>query len=280
MRPYLYLIIISLFTLAATNSSYAAVTFVDQASNAAAENDPFTQGNVGATSGIEGDFELLTCAALSNGSNSFTDAFPGWAFFEQGNCGDGDPVGCASSFWTKFAPEPNNIATTCEWSTPVNAFAAAVFRYRGNDPNDPLVDIVCNSGASLTATTPSIETPAGSMVARFYVTDMGIDALFSNLPGTPELGKFIVDAFIPDPFLNIVMFGYNEPFEIAGTAPEVSIPLEAFPQQTAKWRACTASIQMPFQHEIPTLNEWGFATFAFLSVAVGIWYLRRKSITA
>lgn len=52
---------------------------------------------------------------------------------------------------------------------------------------------------------------------------------------------------------------------------------------TADWVACTIGVRMAGSSHfrpVPTLNEWGLIVFALAVGLCGVWFIRRKSITA
>ncbi len=248
----------------------AAISFVDSDGTGAVVPS-ITQLGVGATTGEEGEFELLSCATQSDGSNFFTNAEPNWDNFDIGGCG-GAP-NCIMGIFTKLAPEPNNIQSTCFWNDPTNAATGIVMRYSGVNSNLPVADFECNTGIGNVATAPEVNAPEGSFIIRIYGANGNfLDA--ANLPGSKEFGRSFGGGSQSS------LFVYGEPFPDGGVADEVSISYQLV--DTA-WRACAASLRMdgvsPIR-PIPTLSEWGFLAFAVLAGAFGLWFIRRRSVTA
>ena len=248
----------------------AAINFVDSNSAGKSGGIAFTELDIGATTGEEGEFELLSCATQSDGSNFFTNAEPNWDDFNLGDCGGSN---CTMGIFTKLAPEPNNVGNTCFWNDPTNAATGIVTRYSGVNGNVPIADFECNTGIGNVATAPEVNAPEGSFIIRIYGANGNfLDA--ANLPGSKEFGRSFGGGSQSS------LFVYGEPFPDGGVADEVSISYQLV--DTA-WRACAVSLIMdgaPRIAPIPTLNEWGFLAFAVLAGASGLWFIRRRSVTA
>ncbi|MGB2692342.1 MAG: IPTL-CTERM sorting domain-containing protein [Thermodesulfobacteriota bacterium] len=277
MKVFKLFLLTSFLAIAGLNTSEAVVTFVEQEANQFADaDDPFTQGLIDPIDASEGDFEILVCGTSDNGTNSFNVPAGNWTEIDQEACGSSN---CLIGLFYKFTPEPNNISTSCSWTLPTITFAGGILAYTGVDTDNPIITHSCNSGTSPTIVFPSINTESGSMVVRYTINDLVIASSFENLPGSIEFGKFLAGAEIGIPFAITELFGYGEPFENAGIAPEVMIPLV----DTADWVACTIGVRMagssPFR-PVPTLNEWGLIVFALAVGLCGVWFIRRKSITA
>ena len=277
MKIFKLFLLISFLTIAGINSSEAVVTFVEQEANTLGDNNFFTEAFIDPIDATEGDFEILACGTVDNGTNSFNIPLGGWDEIDQEGCGGSN---CLIGLFYKFTPQPNNIQTSCSWTLPTGVFAGGILAYRGTDPDEPVITSECNSGTGPTMTTPSIITEAGSMVVRYTISNLDIATPFENLPGSLAFGKFETGSVIVNPFQSIQLFGYGEPFEDAGTAPQVLIQLV----DTADWVACTIGIRMegsvPVLAQVPTLNEWGLIIFALAVGLSGLWFIRKRQITS
>ena len=55
----------------------------------------------------------------------------------------------------------------------------------------------------------------------------------------------------------------------------------AFTPVPNEWRACTIALRMVnIERAVPTMSEWGLIGFAAFAGIAGIWYLRRRQVTA
>ena len=137
-----------------------------------------TSGLVSTGSGAPGDFELLLCTAFSDGNNSFLDPTPGnWSTIDSGECGgNGGPC-----IFGVFGGSDNSASSTdisCNWTDPVSAFAAGLFRLRGVDRDNPVIAVACNTGIpGEVITAPSVDAEPNSFVIVGIGTSESIHSL-------------------------------------------------------------------------------------------------------
>jgi len=183
----------------------------------------------------------------------------------------------------RFTDNPASEDITCSWDTPSFVFAAGSFRYNDVDPIDPIIDVACDSGSGIgaivIATAPSVDTVAGSQVARIYTYRNfegagGTDDFSSNDDTTGSFTSFAA-AFQNE--INVTMEGETELFFADGPTGTASVGAGF----NAQWRACTIAIRMAQQvRNVPTMSEWGLIAFAAFVGIAGIWFLRRRRVTA
>ncbi len=232
-------------------------------------------------SGLVGDYELIACGVTSDNGNTFSaDPMPGtWTELDTGAC---DVNGnCIQGIWGRFTDNPASEDITCSWNFPSNVFVGGSFRYNDVDPIDPIIDVACDSGggqgANVMATAPSVNTIAGSQVARIYT--------YRNNSGTPTgdsninddtTGSFIANAFA-DTFNNVNMQGTTELVLVDGPTGTASVDAGI----DAEWRGCTIALRMvPNVRNVPTMSEWGLISFAAFAGIAGFWFMRRRQVTA
>ncbi len=241
----------------------------------------FTSADVPTGSGMVGDYELIACGVTTDNGNTFNaDPVPGtWMELDTGAC-NGNGL-CIQGIWGRFTDNPASEDITCSWNFSSPVFVGGSFRYNDVDPIDPIIDAACDFGAgqgsNVIATAPSVETVAGSQVARIYT--------YRNFSGTPTgdsninddtTGSFIANAFA-DTFNNVNMQGETELVLVDGPTGTASIDAG----EVAEWRACTIALRMvPDPRMVPTMNEWGMLAFAAFAGIAGFWFIRRRQLTA
>ncbi len=132
------------------------------------------------------------------------------------------------------------------------------------------------SGASVIATAPSVETVAGSQVARIY-TARNLESLVTDdfNDNDDEVGIFQSVASVSS--VNVIVAGITQLVLVDGPTGELPIDVGL----NAEWRACTIALRMvPVVRNIPTMSEWGLIAFAAFVGIAGIWFLRRRALTA
>ncbi len=262
--------------------SHADVLVDDADSNAVSEpNVSFTSEVVPTGSGMVGDYELITCgiSPVAQVPPIFSDPAPGtWTELDTGACA-GDGV-CLHGIWGRFTDNPASENITCSWNDPSFVFAAGSFRYNEVDPIDPIIAVACNSGfdfgANVTATAPSVETVAGSQVARIYTYrnfDSQITDDFNFNDDTS--GSFTSLAAVSS--INVNMQGTTELVLVDGPTGEASIGTGL----DSQWRACTIALRMVADPRmVPTMSEWGLISFAAFAGIAGFWFIRRRQLAA
>ncbi len=276
MNKLIFLLVATFLVSFSLKASDAEVLFVDSSVDTIfSQQVPIFNLTLPPTSGQPGEYEILACVT-QDGGNFFTGATPNWNDLILGDCGGPN---CILGIWNKFSPEPNDANTVCSWNvgTAPRRAAGAVLRYSGVDSNAPVFDSACNLGIGRIATAPSVNTLDGSMVVRIFGSNVSVLLSFSELPGSREFGKVLIETGIQDA---AVIFAYGEPFENGGITEEVSIQYELV--DTA-WRACTISLRMEGSRVgvgVPTLNEWGLIAMAGVLGIVGFMVMRRRKVTA
>ena len=240
------------------------------------DNGGFLTADVPTGSGMMGDYMLISCGVTSDNGNVFELPTPlTWTELDQGECGQGI---CSHGIWGGFIDDVASIDITCEWSIPADVFAAGSFRYNEVDPIDPVIAVACDSGfdfgENIMATAPSVETIAGSQVARFYTyRNFDFNPTMDNNFNDDTTGNYLSIATLGQ--VTVSQQGTTELVLVDGPTGEASINAGF----DAQWRACTIALRMapiaPVRN-IPTLSEWGFMAVAVFMGAAGVWYLRRR----
>ncbi len=76
---------------------------------------------------------------------------------------------------------------------------------------------------------------------------------------------------------NVIVLGVTQLVLVDGPTGEAPIDVGL----NAEWRACTIALRMvPVVRNIPTMSEWGLIAFAAFVGIAGIWFLRRRRVTA
>lgn len=259
--------------------SFADVLVEDADSDTEVDmNMAFNSADIGTGSGLVGDYVLLVCSIspFFQDPPVFSNPTPGdWEELDTGLCGGGTT--CSHGIWGSFIDSPANEEITCSWDDAGNVFAAGTFRYNNVDTDDPIIDVACQSGTGNDAIAPSIETEAGSQVVRIFT--------YFNLDGTPTSdsnsntdteGQF--SAFATTTFQNVSLRGTTDFSPVAEATGEAN----NFSGTEPQWRACTIALRMApdAPSAVPTMSEWGLISFATFAGIAGLWYLRRRQVTA
>ena len=279
MRKLIQVLPLLLLTVSFFTSEAGAVIEVEdlEANIRFTSGDPFNSAIVDTGSGSPSDYELIACAVVDpNESNNFLPPSPGdWTTLDTGECGGS--FSCIGGVWGRFTDSVDSEEITCSWTEPNFVFAGGSMRLSGVDA-DPIIAIACDTGTdSNEAIAPSVETEAGSFVARIYTfTPLTIPDLEPStfISFGPEEIRF--EGISLNTFQLIASNGIGEFFEEAGPTGTDSLVFVA----PISWRACTIALRMgipPVEpRPIPTLNEWGFMAVAVFMGAAGVWYLRRR----
>lgn len=223
--------------------------------------------------GQSGNYVLIACSTFSNGANDFTPLTPGmWSLLDSGHCDAGST--CIQGIWGNFTDNPNNEDITCSSTQGTSTFVAGSFRYSGVDSDDPIIDVECDAGTSLTPTAPSIFAEGGSQVVRLYtwvrLEQMEMVETNSDTTGSFTGGRNSGEG-------NITIRGRSS--LTSATGPTGTAVLDSLPGVVSDWRACTLAIRMQ-PRVVPTLSEWGIGAFVILLGAASLWALRRRSTVA
>lgn len=270
----LILIAVPLFFLSVT-ASHAVVTLVDTESSGFRFDidNNITSGLIATGSGVPGDFEVIMCGTFSDGNNSFLDPVPdSWTEINSGECGGNEQ--CILGIFGRFDDSADSSDISCNWTDPTDAFSAGGFRYRGVDPDNPVVDAACNTGGPQSIIiAPSVNTEPGSAV--IVVIQLG---LLAN-PGITTLAEPVFQ----DDFIAIGGVSDGEQTETLGFSilfpeggPTGDIPL--LPADVVDWRACTIALRME-PTTIPTLSEWGMLASAAVLMLIGVYFAVRRRKT-
>lgn len=281
IKTLLILPIIVTLSFFISSTSQATVVIEDADANFASFTElPFTGADISTGSGNVGDYELIACAiAPQQVMISFNDPTPGiWTQLDSGGCGL--DFLCQHAIWGRFTDTADSELISCNWDNTVFVFAAGSFRYSQVDKNDPIIGVSCavgpGPGLPDIPTAPSIETEAGSQIARIYTYrfpqgfDNDASAINNEISGAFNA---FASAFRT---LNVNMSGETRLQETAGPTGEAELPLG---QGIDSWRACTIAIRMT-PTLVPTMSEWGLISFAAFAGIAGLWYLRRRQATA
>jgi len=281
MKRLLLLPILVLSMFLFVNYSQANV-IVDDADSATEvnENPTFISANVPTGSGLVGDYELIACGVSTDNGNSFNNPAPGiWTQLDNGICND--PNGnCIQGIWGRFTDNPASEDITCSWDNPSFVFAAGSFRYNEVDPVDPIIAVACDSGAgdgaNIMATAPSVETVAGSQVARIY-TVRNFEILETSDFNNNDDVSGVFQSIAGVSSVNVIVLGVTQLALVDGPTGEAPLNVGL----NAQWRACTIALRMvPVVRNVPTMSEWGLIAFAAFVGIAGIWFLRRRTLTA
>ena len=281
-KKLLFLPIIALFLLIISFETQANV-LVDDADSASlvVQALAIMSADVPTGSGLVGDYQLIACGVTTDNGNTFTaDPMPGtWMELDTGACdGNGN---CIQGIWGRFTDNPASEDIACSWAFPSQVFVGGSFRYNEVDPIDPIIAVACDfgegQGSNVMAIAPSIETVAGSQVARIYT--------YRNFSGTPTgdsninddtTGSFIANA-LADTITNVNMQGETELVLVDGPTGTASIDAG----EVAEWRACTIALRMVADPRmVPTMSEWGLISFAAFAGIAGFWFIRRRQLAA
>ena len=247
---------------------------------------PFTEGLMELPPGPPGSFELAVCATSSLGSNTLLDPLPDTLdILNAGSCELSQIGTCVTGIWAQNTVSEDGRDGLCRWTDPATVYAAGVFRWIGVDPNDPIIDIECNTGAGQIATSPSINVDEGSAIARVFT--FGVN--FNNQSMTAnELfnGSIYVLSLSDNPgnLQGVFLREYASIAEETGPTEELEVNLATEigqPEAQAPWRACTIGLRADTRvTPIPTMSEWGMGVFVILTAAASIWAIRRRTRTA
>lgn len=229
---------------------------------------------IGTGEGQRGNYVLIACSTLSDGSNDFVPLTPGtWTLLDSGHCDAG--ASCIQGIWGSFTDNPNDEQITCSSTQGTSVFVAGSFRYSGADADSPIIDVGCSTGTSLTPTAPSIIAEAGSQVVRFY-TWVRLEQMQMVEANSSETRSFFASRNSAEG--NITIRGSTSLTQTSGPTGTAT-PTTVAPSVVSDWRACTLAIRMQ-PAAIPALSEWGIGAFVLLLGAASLLALRRRSAGA
>jgi len=223
-KKLIFLPVIVLSLLILSFESQANVIVDDADSNAVSEiNVPFFSEVVPTGSGLVGDYELIVCGVSTANGNSFNNPAPGiWTELDNGICA-GPNGNCFQGIWGRFTDNPASEDITCEWTISTFVFGAGSFRYNEVDPVDPIIAVACDSGtgdgANIIATAPSVETVAGSQVARIYTASNLESLVTGDFNGNDDVsGVFVSVAAVSSE--NVIVLGVTQLVLVDGPTGE------------------------------------------------------------
>ncbi len=269
MLTYLKIIGITAFMLLISLSHSNADIVLDGVSSNHQEG-LFNQAAVNIPSGMQGDFEIISCTTAYE-TNTFFNPTPGvFSLLDSGGCGGVDS--CQLAIWTRLDDSSGASQIFCNWDLNTNVFAAGVVRYSGVDINNPVIGVECDTGVGLVATAPSIDTQKGSEVIRI------VSLLRYNLVPmvTAQAENELFEVTSSFGTQTIELFATSSTFEESGPTGEAEFQLET---ESDNWRACTIALRS-FQTNIPTLSEWGLGIIAALFGIAAVLALRRRAARA
>lgn len=268
---------VCLFPIPASFSN--AITLVS--TDASGAFGPQTEFSLLISDGFTNDFVVFMCGTFSDGGNAFLNPTPDdWTTLTAGTCGGSG--NCLQGIFAGTAPSAGDFFATCRWTDTISAVTAGAFRYRGVDPETPVIDVACDTGAIPPIIAPSVVTEANSVVIRTFTQGAVLLEPF-NAPAQVLESQFQSVTVSDNQLVNLL--GTSFAFEEGGPTGELDfadLPNGAGIQPSAGWRACTIALRGidVSPDPIPTLSEWGFIVFIALTGVVSIWALRRRARTA
>jgi len=264
--------------------SKAEIVLVNNESSSNGQLSTFTQSAIDTPPGSRSDFEIIACTTSSTGANFFLDPTPArFSLLSSESCGSSQqaPIGtCALGIWDRQVQSQASDQNFCNWNDPTEVFAGASFRWAGVDPDNPIVDLECETGAGAVAMAPSADAEEGSEVLRVFNFGVNFDQeMFDSTQVENGVVKVLEIVQQGPLFQAVLLKALSFPNAAAGPTGTLDLNLPAEvndPTATALWRACTITL-MPEPHNIPTLSEWGLGVFAALTGIAAVWALRRRA---
>lgn len=247
---------------------------------------PITSGMLTLPPGPSGSFELAVCATSSLGGNTFLDPLPDTLnILDAGSCEPSQIGTCVSGIWAQNTVDQDERDGLCSWTDPATVYGAGVFRWTGIDPNDPIIDIECETGFGQIATSPSINVDEGSAIVRVFTFGVNFN---NNMVGASEVLNGTITVFSisenPGNLQGVFLRGTASIAEETGPTEQVELNLATEIGQAeaqAPWRACTIGLRANnLVRPIPTMSEWGMGVFVLLTAAASIRAIRRRVRTA
>jgi len=281
VKKFIFLPLLVLSLLIISYGAHADVLVDDSGSNDVSGGG-FMTATVPTGSGQIGDYQLIACGVFTDNGNTFSDPTPGtWNELDNGICND--PNGnCFQGIWGRFSENPASEDITCSWNNPTSNFVAGSFRYNQVDTVDPIIAVACDSGAgqgaNVMATAPSVETVAGSQVARIYTfRNFNIGETSGNTNSNTDTTGTFESISAPGTSESTVQRGDTELFLVGGPTGTASVDAG----EVAQWRACTIALRMEIvERNVPTISQWGLIGLAAFVGIAGFWFLRRRQVTA
>jgi len=234
-----------------------------------------------------GDYEILICSILDNGSISFTEPTSNWTPINVGDCA-GSPD-CLLGIWGKFSESADGDLYTCGWTQISPGVELSVIRYSGVSVEDPIIASECNTGSSSVAIAPGVPAEENSAVIRIYTGTQGLPPfvtpppIVGPLPPNFDRASLLIAQSLgggPEPEIRLFLFGNgNTVAESGSVSPENLILNESSP-----WTACTITLRMdPSTNppsslaSVPTLNIIGLVIVPILLLFIALVKLRRSA---
>jgi len=272
--------VLSLFVI--SFQAYGDVLVKDTRTSSISTNIPasVSSGDIETGDGEAGNYVVIVCANDNGGSNNFNEPIPdGWTELDEGLCGGNL---CGHGIWGKFFDNPNSESISCTWSPDSILFAAGSIRYEGVDAMNPVVGVACNSGSGVIAVAPSIDTLPGSQVLRVFTSGFSLVSQMNadNSPTTrldgDISGNFLAQAGTLEFNRALTTRGMSDLNEHGGPTGEAEFDHSL----SVDWRACTISIGMLNERNVPTMNEWGLISMAGVLGIIGLFAIQRRKAKA
>jgi hypothetical protein len=264
-------------------SSRAEIVLVNSDGNGFQNPSPFTQSAVDTPTGSAHDYQIIACATSSTGKNFFFDPVPDqFSVLSSDSC-DTTNIGvgtCILGIWDRVADSPEASQDLCSWNDPTTVFAAASFRWKGVDIDDPIVELECETGFGAVATAPSVNAEDGSDVLRIFNFGVSFDQeLVEATQIEADSVKVLVINQQGNELQATLLKALRFPDAAAGPTGTYTLNLPeevGSPDAIAPWRACTITLRAAAVH-IPALSEWGLGVFVALTGIASVWVLRRRA---
>jgi len=182
--------------------------------------------------------------------------------------------------WGRFPDSPDSEEVTCSWGADSLGFAAGSIRYRNVDRDNPIIDSACTEVEGENLVLPSVSSEPGAQLVLLQLLRAPEEGEDSS--ENVEFDEFsAIFSVILDLGDNTVLFmqGLSE-IDVNGEGFEgISVPLDDPDLEGIAVKLCVVSLRMA-PKTIPTMSEWGLITFAAFVGIAGIWFLRRRQVTA
>jgi len=275
-RSILFLPAFILLVLFSVNLANADVLVEDANVNTDSDEGGLTSGAIDTGSGESGDFELIACGIISDGSNPFNAPSPGsWNEIFNSTCFQPD---CQIGVWGRFTDSQNSEVVTCSWGTASQEFSAGSIRYSNVDRDNPIIDSGCTEIVGENLVMPSISSEPG---AQEVVLQLLVIAGNPSPQRSVEFDEFSAQ------FFGVLPTGGEMAFLMTGSS-DIDVNgdgFEGFSNPSSEigigFKLCVVTLRMePVVINVPTMSEWGLIAFAAFAGIAGFWFLRRRQVTA
>jgi len=276
MKKLFAISVLLVFVLFPINSLKAEIVLQGEFGNTGFVGPPLTEMSVESLSGEIGDYEIFFCGINSSEATNFNNSIPNWTSVNIGGCA-GSPD-CLFGIWNKFSDNLGGVVNKCSWTFDAVLGIPGIFRYRGVDPDAPVISSSCNTGVSAIPIAPGVDTEANSVVIRFFVTNGDSPTGTEFFPPEASSGLGFLSNSLSNGSNFLFRLAYGEFISEDGFTPTASIDLD----ETASWRACSVALRAEPAPptEVPTLSEWGLIALAGVLGVIGLIVIRRRKVTA